>query len=165
MMTAVMVRAPVLVILAATLASCMPVPHVAHLRPAVTGTIVEQGKPVPGVALFLAKFPGTNRPCTEAGEVIPVTPDGSFSWSSDEEFKLADSMINPVKVRGALTVLCIRHPDKGVLIGATMFMKQDAPLSLRLLCDVAYPHGGVGPHIASTILGEAQYCTAIGSGH
>lgn len=160
-MATVLLRVSIFLILAAHLASCVPMPHVAHLRPAVSGIIVEDRKPISGVELFLGKFPGNNQPCTDVGEVVPDSPEGIFSWASIQEYKLTDSLINPVAVRGKLTVLCIRHPTKGVLIGLTIFMKQNNPVSLRLNCDVARPHtGGVGPHTASTMLGQAQHCEA-----
>lgn len=161
-MTAAILRMPLILMLAASLASCVPMRHVVHLRPAVTGFIAEDGKAVPGVELFLARFPGTNQPCTEVGEIIPVTPEGGFSWPPDEESKLMDSLIDPVSVRGTLTVLCIRHPAKGVLIGAVLSMRQDKPLSLRLACDVALPRSStvLGRHITSTMLGQAQHCEA-----
>jgi hypothetical protein len=136
-------------------------PHVAYLRPAVSGLIVEDGKPIPRVELFLGKFAGNNQPCTDVGDVVPVSPEGIFSWASVQENKLMDSLINPVEVRGQLTVLCIRHPKKGVLIGVPMLIKQNNPVSLRLICDVARPHSsGVGPHTVATMLGQSQYCEA-----
>jgi hypothetical protein len=160
-MTTVTLRVPMVLILAATLASCMPVPHVAHLRPAVSGIIVEDRKPIPGVALFLGKFPGNNQPCTDVGEVIPVSADGRFSWASVQQPRLTDSLINPAAVRGTLTALCIRHPTKGVLIGAMIVMMQKDPVSLRLGCDVTRPHsGGIGSHTVATMLGQAQHCEA-----
>ena len=160
-MTTVLLRVSIFLVLAAHLASCVPKPHVAHLRPAVSGILLEDGKPISGVELFLGKFPGNNQPCTDVGEVVPVSPEGTFSWASVQEHKLTDSLINPVAARGMLTVLCIRHPKKGVLIGVTMMTKQDKPVSLRLICDVARPHsGGTGPNTASAMLGQAQHCEA-----
>jgi hypothetical protein len=136
----------------------LPRLHVAHLRPAVEGIVVENGKPIPAVELFLAKFPGTNQPCTEVGETIAVSPDGEFSWPARQEHKLMDSMINPLEVRGALTVLCIRHPGKGTRVGAMLFIRQNQSVSLRLVCDLARPHGsGAGPHTASIMLWP-QHC-------
>lgn len=160
MMNTVIYRVPICLILAAHLTACVPMPNVAHLRPAVSGILVEDKKPIPDVELFLGKYPGNNHPCTEVGEVVPVAPDGSFSWASVQERKFTDSLVNPVAVRGAVTVLCIRHPRKGILIGAMLFMKQDKPSSLRLVCDVARPRGsvGAGPDTTSTMLGQAQYC-------
>lgn len=153
-------RVPLLLALALSLGACVPKPHVAHLRPAVTGIVVEEGRPVPGLGLYLAKFPGTNEPCTEMGERIEVAPDGRFAWAAIRERKLMDSVLNPVALRGALTVLCIRHPAKGVLIGATLHIRQDEALSLRLACDLARPRKGPSPHIVSAMLGQPQHCEA-----
>lgn len=151
-------RLPFLLVVAA-LVSCVPAPHVAHLRPAVSGVIVEDGKPIPGVELFLGKFPGNNQPCADVGEVLLVSPEGGFSWAPVLERHGTDSLINPVAVRGSVTALCVRHPRKGVLIGAMLFMRQERPLSLRLACDVARPRSaGAGPGIVSTPLGQARYC-------
>ena len=96
------------------------------------------------------------------GEVVPVSVEGSFSWPSIQERKRTDSLINPAALRGTLTVLCIRHPAKGVLIGAMLFMTQSKPVSLHLDCDVARLRsgGGVGPHTTSTMLGQPQHCEA-----
>lgn len=155
----VILRMSLFLVLAANLASCVPKPHVAYLRPAVSGIIVEDGKPISGVELFLGKFPGKNQPCTDVGEVLPVSPEGLFSFAPVQEYKLTDSLINPVAVRGMVTVLCIRHPKKGVLVGVTMLMKQNNPVSLRLICEVARPRrGSTGPNTASAMLGQAQYC-------
>ena len=153
-MATVLLRVSTFLILAANLASCVPMPHVAHLRPAVSGIIVEDGKPISGAELFLGKFPGNNQPCTDVGEVVPVSPEGIFSWAPVQEHNLTDSLLNPVALRGKLTVLCIRHPKKGVLIGITIFTKQDNPESLRLNCDVARPH------TAGPMPGQAQHCEA-----
>jgi hypothetical protein len=160
-MTTVTLRLSSFLIIALVLVSCVRMPHVAHLRPAVSGVIAEDGKPIAGVELFLGKFPSNNQPCTDVGEVIPVSPEGVFSLPPVQEYNLTESLINPVAVSGKLTVLCIRHPNKGVLIGVPMFMKQNNPVLLRLICDVAHPrHGGVGPHTVSTMVGQAQYCEA-----
>lgn len=135
--------------------------HAAHPRPAVSGIVVEDRKPVPNVELFLGKFPGNNQPCTDVGEVIPVSADGRFSWAAVQERRLTGSLIDPVAVRGALTALCIRHPAKGVLIGSMMVVMQNDAVSLRLVCDVARPHGGgVGPHTVSAMPGQARHCEA-----
>ena len=144
----------------ASLTSCVPSPHVKHLRPEVVGSVTERGKPIPGVELFLGKFAGTNHPCTEVGSAVPVSTDGTFSWSSVRERKLMDSLINPVNLRGSLTVLCIRHPEKGVLIGALLMTKQDKPVSLRLVCEVSNPRNNdiLGPNITATFIGQAHYC-------
>jgi hypothetical protein len=159
-------RIAVLLLLAASLASCVPSPHIAHSRPAVSGTLVENGVPIPGAALYLGKFAGDSQPCTEVGEAVPVTREGGFSWPAVHELHLMDSLINPVDVRGALTVLCIRHPAKGVLVAATLHMRQKNPLSLRLHCDVAHPLSstGAGPNMASAMPGQTQYCKATATG-
>jgi hypothetical protein len=138
-------------------------PHVAHLRPATDGVIVEDGKPLAGVELFLGKSAGTNEPCAVVGEVIPVSPDGRFSWAAVQEHNLTDSLINPVELRGKITALCIRHPAKGVMIGAMISMHQSKPLSLHLSCDVAHPlsRNVMQPHTTSTPVGQAQHCKVI----
>jgi len=156
-------RVSMLLALAANLASCVPKPHVADLRPAVSGILLEDGEPVSGVELFLGKFAGTNEPCTDVGEIVTVSPEGKFSWAPIQAYRLTDSLINAVATRGTLTVLCIRHPKIGVLIGVTLFVQENNPVSLRLLCDVAHPRSngtGTGPHTASAMLGQAQYCVA-----
>jgi hypothetical protein len=162
-MTPAILRASIAAMLAAGLASCAPVPHVAHLRPAVSGTVVEDGKPVAAIELFLGKFPGNNQPCTDVGEVLPVSADGRFSWAAVDERRLTTSLLNPPAVSGALTALCIRHPVKGVLIGAMLFVKQTDAVALRLDCDAARPRGAGGPHTVSTMLGQPQYC-AVNAG-
>jgi hypothetical protein len=160
-MITVISRLSIFLIFTGILAACVPMRHIEHLRPAVSGLIVEDEKPIPGVVLFLAKFPGKNQPCNDVGEVVPVSPEGIFSLAAVQEDKLTDSLINPAAVRGQLTVLCIRHPRKGVLIGVSMMMKLNKPVSLHLVCDVARPHsGGIGPHTTSTMLGQPQYCEA-----
>jgi hypothetical protein len=160
-MTTRTVRLLAVLLLSLNLAACVPLPHTVHVRPAVTGIVVEDGKPVPGLALFLSGHPGTNRPCTDAGENVPVSPQGGFTWPSVQRSELTESLLNPVADRGQATVLCIRHPEKGVLIGVVMWMKLDTPVSMRLFCDVAHPHqGGAGPHTASSMLGQDQYCEA-----
>jgi hypothetical protein len=162
-MTPAILRSSIASMLAAGLASCAPVPHVAHLRPAVSGTVVEDGKPVAGIELFLGKFPGNNQPCTDVGEGLPVSAEGRFSWTAVDERRQTTSLLNPPAVSGALTALCIRHPVKGVLVGAMLFVKQTDSVALRLDCDVARPRGARGPHTVSTMLGQPQYC-AVNAG-
>jgi hypothetical protein len=162
-MTPAILRASIAAMLATGLASCAPVPHVAHLRPAVSGTVVEDGKPVAGIELFLGKFAGNNQPCTDVGDVIPVAADGRFSWTAVDERRLTMSLLNPPAVSGALTALCIRHPVKGVLVGAMLFVKQNEAVALRLDCDVARRRGAGGPHTVSAMLGQPQYC-AVNAG-
>ncbi|MCA1247357.1 hypothetical protein [Massilia sp. MS-15] len=164
-MTSATLRVSVFLVIAANLASCVPKPHVVHLRPAVSGILVEDGKPIPGVELFLGNFAGNNQPCTDVYEVVPVSPAGDFSWKSTQDYKLADSLINPVTSRRVLTVLCIRHPKKGILIGVTMMTKQEKPVSLRLICDVAHPRFGITkPHTTGAVDGQAQHCDASTTG-
>lgn len=149
---------PAMLVLAVSLAGCVPRPHVVHLRPAVQGVILEDGKPVPGAELYLGKFAGANEPCAEVGEGIPVSPEGGFAWPSIQEHRLTDSLLNPLEVRGMITVLCIRHPAKGILIGATLIMMQSRPLSVTLACNLARPYSHNGPNIGSHLLGGTQYC-------
>ena len=159
-----MVRLSVTSLLAAGLVACTPVPHVAHMRPAVEGIVLEEGKPVAGVQLFLGKFPGNSQPCTDVGEVIPVTADGRFSWAAVDEHRRTTSLLNPPEVSGALTALCIRHPAKGVLIGAVLVVMQNESVAVRLRCDVARPRRTGGPHTTSAMLGQPQYCEANDAG-
>lgn len=160
MSSSAFLRASTFLALVMGMASCVPAPHLNYLRPAVKGIVLEDEKPIAGVELYLSKFPGTNQPCVELGDVVPVSADGSFSWTSVQERDLTDSLLNPVAVRARLTVLCIRHPTKGVLIGAMLFTKQNKPAALRLICDVGRPNGnhGIGPDTTSTFLGQSQYC-------
>lgn len=153
-------RASTFLALVMGLASCVPAPHLNYLRPAVKGIVLKDEKPIPGVELYLSKFPGANQPCSDVGEVVPVSPDGSFSWTSVQERELTKSLLNPVAVRARLTVLCIRHPVQGVLIGAMLFTKQNKLGAIRLICDVGRPNGnhGIGPDTTSTFLGQSQYC-------
>lgn len=153
MMTAI-ARPSLVMMLAVSLAAGVPMSCMAQSRPAIDGTVLEGGKPMAGVALFLGKFPGKNEPCTDVGEVVPVSVDGSFSWSTD-------APADQGAVIATLTALCIRHPAKGVLIGAMLFMGRHDPVAIRLDCDVARPHrGGNGPHTVSSMLGQPQYCDA-----
>jgi hypothetical protein len=110
-------RPSLVLMLAAGLAASVPMPCMAQSRPAVDGSIPENGKPIAGVGLFLGKFPGKNEPCTDVGEVVPVSADGSFSWSTD-------APADQGAVVARLTAFCIRHPAKGVLIGAMLFMRR-----------------------------------------
>jgi hypothetical protein len=159
MITNAALRAVASLVLMMSLTACVPAPHVVHLRQAVKGIVLEDEKPIPGVELYLSKFPANNEPCAGVGEIIPVSEDGSFSWAPVQEHALTGSLINPVDVSASLTVLCIRHPTLGALIGVMLFVKQNETASLRLVCDVRRPHrNGVGPETTSTMLGQAQYC-------
>ena len=154
-------RPALVLMLAVSLAASVPVPCMAQSRPALDGIVLEGGKPIAGVALFLGKFPGKNEPCTDVGEIIPVAADGSFSWTPARERERTDAPADPGSVIARLTAVCIRHPAKGVLIGAMLFMRQHDPVTIRLDCDVARPHrGGNGPNTVSSMLGQPQYCAA-----
>lgn len=155
------IRLPLLCMIAAGLASCVPRPHISYLRPSVVGIIVEDKKPIADVGLYLGKHPGKNHPCTEVGKAVSVTADGRFSWEPIQEHRFTESLMNPVRLTGAITALCIRHPQQGILIGAMLFMMQDKPLSIRLHCDVARPiPSSAGPHTFSAFVGQSQYCEA-----
>ncbi|GAA5021988.1 hypothetical protein GCM10025794_08560 [Massilia kyonggiensis] len=152
-------RPSLVLLLAVSLVASVPAPCMAQSRSAVDGIVLEDGKPVAGVALFLGKFPGKNEPCTDVGEVIPVAADGTFSWTPPRERERTDAPADPGAVTATLTALCIRHPAQGVLIGAMLFMRRQDPVAIRLACDVARPHrGGNGPHTVSSMLGQPQYC-------
>lgn len=153
-------RLPVLLALALGVAACVPKPHVVHLRPAVQGTVLEDGKPIPGVKLFLAKSVIADAPCAEAGDVVPVTPDGRFSWGAVQESRLMDSALNPVHLRGKVTMLCIHHPKRGVLEGTAMVSRQDRAQSFRLSCDVARPLS-LGSRGISTMVRRSQHCDGV----
>jgi hypothetical protein len=154
-------RLPFYFVIAAGLASCVPMPHIAYLRPAVVGVIVDDKKPIPGIGLYLGKYPGENHPCTEVGDTVAVGADGHFSWEPKQERRLTQSLINPTRLTGAITALCIRHPQNGISIGVMLFMRQDKPLTIRLACDVARPiPSSAGPHTFSAWVGQSQYCEA-----
>lgn len=154
-------RLPFYFMISAGLASCVPRQHIAYLRPAVVGVIVEDKKPIPGIGLYIGKYPGENHPCTEVGDTIAVAADGRFSWEPIEENRLTESLMNPVKLTGAITALCIRHPQNGLSIGVMLFMTQDKPRSIRLACDAARPiASSAGAHTVSALLGQPQYCEA-----
>jgi hypothetical protein len=153
-------RLPIVLALALAVASCVPKPHVVHLRAAVQGTVLEDGKPVPGIELFLAKSVIANEPCAETAEVIPVSPDGRFSWPAVQESRLMDSLLNPVHLRGKVTMLCIRHPSRGVLEGTAMVSRQDRAQSFRLSCDVARPLA-LGSRGISTMVRRGQHCDGV----
>jgi len=154
-------RPSLVLLLAVSLAAGAPMPCMGQSRPAVGGIVLEDGKPVAGVGLFLGRFPGKNEPCTDVGEVIPVAADGSFSWTPARERERTDAPADHGTVIATLTALCIRHPAKGVLIGAMLFMGRHDAAAVRLDCDTARPHrGGIGPHTVSSMLGQPQYCEA-----
>ncbi|MCS0629523.1 hypothetical protein NX786_09270 [Telluria mixta] len=154
-------RLSLVLMLAVSLMASVPMSCMAQSRPAVDGIVLEGGKPIAGVELFLGKFPGKNEPCTDVGELIPVSADGSFSWTPARERERTDAPTDPGAVIAKLTALCIRHPAKGVLIGVMLFMRRYDPVAIRLDCDVARPHrGGNGPNTVSSMLGQPQYCEA-----
>lgn len=160
-MIAAIARPPRLLILAVNLAACVPIPCAAQSRPAVDGIVLEDGKPIAGVELFLGKFPGKNEPCADAGEAVPVSADGRFSWTPAWERERTDAPAGPGAPSAMLTAVCIRHPAKGVLIGAMLFTMQNERAAIRLECDAARPHrGGLGPDTVSSMLGQPQYCIA-----
>jgi hypothetical protein len=151
--------ASLVLMLAVSLGASVQMPCMAQSRPAVDGIVLEDGKPVTGVELFLGTFPGKNEPCTDVGDGLPVSADGSFSWTPARERERTDAPADPGAVIATLTALCIRHPAKGVLIGVMLFMRRHDPVAIRLDCDVARPHrGGNGPHTVSSMLGQPQYC-------
>lgn len=154
-------RPSLVLMLAVSLAAGVPMSCMAQSRPAIDGTVLEGGKPMAGVALFLGKFPGKNEPCTDVGDVIPVSADGSFSWTPAGARERTDAPADPGAAIATLTALCIRHPAKGVLIGAMLFIGTHDAVAVSLDCDVARPHrGGNGPHTVSSMLGQPQYCDA-----
>jgi len=154
-------RPSLVLMFAASLAASMPMPCMAQSWPAVDGIVLESGQPATGVELFFGKYPGKNEPCTDVGEGFPVAADGSFSWAPARERAHTDAPTDPGAVIATLTALCIRHPAKGVLIGAMLFTRPHDPVPIHLDCDVARPHrGGNGPHTVSSMLGQPQYCDA-----
>jgi len=147
--------------LAVSLMANVPMPCMAQSRPAIDGIVLEGGKPIAGVELFLGKFPGRNEPCTDVGDVIPVAADGSFSWMPARARERTDAPADAGAAIATLAALCIRHPAKGVLIGAMLFIGTQDPIAVRLDCDAALPHrGGNGPHTVASMLGQPQYCDA-----
>jgi len=153
-------RLPIVLGLVLGMSGCVFKPHVEYLTPAVQGSVLEDGKPIPGVQLFLAKSAIGANPCAEAGEVVPVTPDGRFSWDAVQESRLMDSALNPVHLRGKLTMLCIRHPEKGVLMGTAMVTRLHRPSSVRLFCDTARPLA-LGARGISTMVTRGQHCDGV----
>jgi hypothetical protein len=160
-MNILIMRALILLMLSAGLVSCVPKPHIAFVRPEVSGVILDDGRPVLGVELFLSKAAVVDQPCEYFGERINVSLEGRFSWPSIQERLLFDSLIDPVELRSNFTVLCIRHPTKGRLVGAMLFTNQKVPVSLLLNCDVAHPgssRGFAGPNFTLTSSGHAHNC-------
>ena len=154
---------PLLAVLALSLPACVPWPNQAHTRPSMQGSLSEGGVPIPGAEVFVGKFAGTNTPCQEVGERVPVSPtDGSFSVAPESERQLFLSVLNPPRYTGKITAICIRHPSRGVLIGALVQMFVDKPLSVKVSCDLSRAGVGFGLGNAQTSspIGQAQVCIA-----
>ena len=127
------------------------------------GTLSEGGKPIPGAEVFVGKHAGTNAPCQEVGERVPVSPtDGSFSIAPESERQLFLSVLNSPQYTGKITAICVRHPVRGVLIGALVTMFVDKPLSVQLNCDLLQvrDRSALGNAQTSSPISQAQVCIA-----
>ena len=153
-----------LLALLGTLAACAPWPHIEYRRPRVEGRLVDGGKPIPGVEVFLGERPGSKDPCGEAGDRVVVSPiDGRFHISERSGAVYVLSLLNPPSRTGQLTAVCIRRPDSEAQIGALLIMFIDKPMSVSMDCDVSKARGRneMGNVQASSPLGQAQLCQAV----
>lgn len=162
-MTALVARMALLALLL-PVAACAPWPHVEHTRPKIVGRLVEAGKPMPGVELFLGAKPGLNEPCEELGEQLPVSAvDGSFQLAERSSLVLVQSLLNPPSQTSQITAICIRRPQRGAEIGALLVHFVNKPASVSVTCDVSRTRerGDMGNAQVSSPLGQPQLCRAV----
>ena len=147
-----------------SISACVPLPNVVQTRPTINGTVSEGDKPVSGVEVFLGKYPGTNNPCDEVGERLSVSPEnGNFFIAPKTESYVFQSLLNPPSRTLMTTAVCIRHPVRGILIGAMVVTFQDKPHFVRLNCELQRlpaPGSALGYSQINSPLGQAQACIA-----
>ena len=118
--------------------------------------VSENGRPISGAEVFLGKYPGTNKPCDEIDENVPLSPtDGRFVVSPKSETHLSISLLDPPFQTGKITAICIKHPKQSTVIGALLFMFVHEPMSARVQCEMS-------PQVARIPRGNAQVASPLG---
>jgi len=131
-------RAPwILVVAAASVVGCVPLPHSVTRVPELTGNVSASGTPVAGAELLISNSYREN-PCMEAIAIGKTGANGSFRLEQqiNQRWTYAP-LVGPISV--SVYVLCISD-SAGSVLGYRGIVFANESRTVRLSCDLKKPY-------------------------
>jgi hypothetical protein len=119
------------------LAACYPHPREYTSIPAISGVLLNAGKPVSGAGVFVAQTGAVDdNYCQGLRPVGTTDSNGSFQIEPLVEHRLFTSVLNPPQSIHQMTSVCFKAAAKQYY-GMTILAPTDHPTSYKASCDLA----------------------------
>ena len=122
------------------LLACYPRPHEYTRVPAISGVLLNNGKPVSGTTVFVAQsgFDSDNR-CQGLRVVGVTNEDGHFNIDPVVRLHLFTSILNPPDVVLQTTTVCFQAAAEPAF-GMSIIARTNRTMSFSASCDLATPN-------------------------
>jgi hypothetical protein len=122
------------------LLACYPRPHEYTPVPAISGVLLNNGKPVSGATVFVAqsRFDSDNQ-CHGLKAMGVTDDDGRFNIDPVVRLHLFTSMLNPPDAVLQMTTVCFQTAS-APSFGMTVIARTNRTMSFSASCDLATPN-------------------------
>jgi hypothetical protein len=125
---------------ATLLAACYPRPHEYTSIPAISGVLLNAGKPVSGAAVFVGQTGALDdNYCQGLRPVRTTDSNGNFQIGPLIEHRFFASVLNPPQSIHQMTSVCFKATAQQYF-GMTILAPTDHQRSYRASCDLASTH-------------------------
>jgi hypothetical protein len=123
------------------LLACYPRPHEYTRVPAISGVLLNNGKPVSGATVFVAqsRFDSDNQ-CHGLKAMGVTDDDGRFNIDPVVRLHLFTSILNPPDVVLQMTTVCFQTAAEPAF-GMSIIAGTNRTMSFSAACDLATPNG------------------------
>jgi hypothetical protein len=122
------------------LLACYPRPHEYTRVPAISGVLLDNGKPVSGATVFIAQTrPMDDHYCQNPKAVGITDQDGYFNIDPVVRLHLFTSILNPPDVVLQMTTVCFQTASEPAF-GMTIIARTNRTMSFSASCDLATPN-------------------------
>ncbi|KAA8997644.1 DUF4198 domain-containing protein [Affinibrenneria salicis] len=117
------------------LSGCLPIPHVNQIAPEVTGVVLRNGQPAPGVVIYWhTRYAPTETACAASPVSVTTDAQGRFQLEGERELFLFSAMGDPLMS----WTICLQ--DAGTMYtGWRSFHLGYAEKQVHMVCDLATP--------------------------
>ncbi len=123
-----------------SLLACYPRPHEYTRVPAISGVLLNGGKPVSGATVFVAQSGlDSDHHCRGLKAMGITNEDGHFNIDSVVRLHLFTSILNPSDVVLQATTVCFQTAAEPAF-GMSIIARTNRTMSFSALCDLATPN-------------------------
>jgi hypothetical protein len=121
------------------LLACYPRPHEYTRVPAISGVLLNNGKPVSGATVFVAQTGFDSDNHCQGLRAMGVTNDGGkFQIAPVVKLHLFTSLLNPPEVVLQMTTVCFQTASEPAF-GMSIIARTNRTMSFTASCDLATP--------------------------